>query len=337
MTSIDTTNAGRDIRPRAPTPETAHQGAVYSAHDGLASSLLGRIVILGINESLACTAAIHVAHRLATELGAVIRVIHVLDDRTPPIPPPLDTALGLADGVVGSAVHEQQISELSARISDTLGEPVDWKPQVRVGNPSAVITHYAAEQDAALIVVGLRRHSRVDRALHDESTLNVIRSATVPVLAVAAGCTSLPRTVLAAFDFSPHSLAAARVARILIPPGGRLHLVHVPTVFRYSRDDGEGIVHELGVAAALAEAEHIVAGGGVTIDHAILRRELRERTPEMILDYATSINAQLISAGSVGRSMIDRLIIGSVSMDLVRDGRHSLLIVPDVKRESSPR
>ncbi len=337
MTSIDMTNAGTELRSRVETIPSANHASVYSEQDGLASSLLGRVVVLGISESLACTAAVHLAHQLATERGAIVRVIHVLDDRTPPIPPPLDTVIGLADAVVGSAVHAQQVAALSERIDEMLGEHVDWKPQVMVGNPSAVVAHYAEEQKAALIVVGLRRHSRVDRAFHDESTLNIVRSATVPVLAVAAGTTCLPRTVLAAFDFSPHSVAAARFARLLIPPGGRLHVVHVPSAFRYNRDDGEGIIHELGIAAGLAEAERVVAGGGVVVDHAILRRELRERTAELILDYATSIDAQLISAGSVGRSMIDRIMIGSVSMDLVRDGRHSLLIVPEPKHASAAR
>jgi hypothetical protein len=63
-----------------------------------------------------------------------------------------------------------------------------------------------------LIVMGLGSHGVLARLMHRETTLRVIRNARVPVLAVPSDAVELPRTAVAAIDFTPASEDAARAA-----------------------------------------------------------------------------------------------------------------------------
>jgi nucleotide-binding universal stress UspA family protein len=62
----------------------------------------------------------------------------------------------------------------------------------------------------------------------------------------------------------------------------------------------------------------------------VLHREVQKRTAEVLLEYASDISADLIATGCVGRSVIERLLVGSVSTDLVRQGHYSMLVAPFV-------
>jgi nucleotide-binding universal stress UspA family protein len=53
---------------------------------------------------------------------------------------------------------------------------------------------------------------------------------------------------------------------------------------------------------------------------------------QAILEYADEIGSDLITAGSVQHSRLDRWMVGSVSGELVRDGRRSVLVVPPRRR-----
>lgn len=97
---------------------------------------------------------------------------------------------------------------------------------------------------------------------------------------------------------------------------------------RYVSDDGAAVIHELGVEAGLAQAAHELARPGIAIDDVVLQLDNPSTTAEMLLDYADRTECDVILAGSARLGRLDRWIMGSVSTDLVRDGSHSLLIVP---------
>jgi nucleotide-binding universal stress UspA family protein len=290
--------------------------------------LTGRTILLAVDDSTASTATIHVAAALADECGVTVQVLNVIDQRAAPIPPPIDIAIGIADAIIGPGVHAEREGHLRERIDATAGKRVDWESRVALGTPASTIIEHAKRADAALIVMGLRQHGRVDRAFHDETTLNVIRRATCPVLAVTAGMTGLPRRILAAIDFSSNSIDAAHIARAIAPRNAHIDLVYLPSSIPYPSDDGEGVVHDLGVKTAFEQLAASLARDGLSIDHVVLRRELGERTADVLLAHAETIGAELIASGCVGRSLVERMLVGSVSTDLVRDGRYSMLIAP---------
>lgn len=297
-------------------------------------SLSGRPVLLATDGSPASAGATHVAQALAIELRARVHTLVVLDTRGAPIPPPLDAAIQLSSEVVGPGVHAEQAEAVRRGLAATLGHEVDWPVRMGVGTPAAAIVREVSRIDAAMIMMGLRRHGRADRVVNDETTLNVIRTASCPVLGVTPELRHLPKRILAAIDFSSASLSSAAVARALLPRDGRLVLAYVPPLAMYPPDDGEGVIHALGVQAGFDRATRELGTDGLTVDSVVLHHEMKRQVAELLIEYADTTSADVISAGSARLSRVDRWMLGSVSTDLVRDGRHSVLVVPPAGKRS---
>ncbi len=135
------------------------------------------------------------------------------------------------------------------------------------------IVDRAKRVNAALIIVGLRRHGRVDRAMNNETSLNVMRNSTCPVMGVVPELTGLPVRILATTDFSAVSLVASRTARAISGDGAALVLAYVPPVTALVGDEGERTIHDLGVRAAFETAAHELGDDGVAFDHIVLEHD----------------------------------------------------------------
>jgi nucleotide-binding universal stress UspA family protein len=290
--------------------------------------LIGRVVLLATDGSPAAGAATRVADALARERGAIVHAISVLDTRPAPIPPPLDLALAIADATTGPAVHARQVESVRNTLAATLGKPVDWPVHVMIGTPATAIAQEAKRLHAALVVIGLRRHGALDRAVHDETTLSVIRRAHCPVFGVTPGQDTLPHRVLAAVDFGRSSIAAARRAASLLGSGSSLLLAYVPPLVTEGMEEGEWMIRELGIAAAFARCEEELSRPGLHLDRVVLHHKLPASVAKLVLEYAGACRADLVAAGSMRHGRLDRWLLGSVSTELVRDGRRSVLIVP---------
>ncbi|HEY5441644.1 MAG TPA: universal stress protein [Gemmatimonadaceae bacterium] len=290
--------------------------------------LAGRSVLLATDGSPAAQAATLFAAALAKRYDARIHVVTVVDTSPAPIPPPLDMALAMADAAGGQGVHERQLEALRRMISETTQQSCDWPARVKLGTPAHAIAKEAKRLGAVLVILGLRRHGMLDRAINDETVLGVIRSAACPVLGVTPHTAGLPQRIVAAVDFSSASLEAARAASAVAGDESSLVLTYVPPVMAYVPGDGEGVIHELGTQVGLERTTAELARPGLSVEHVVLPHELSHTVPKLLLDYAEGTHADLIAAGSARHSRLDRWMIGSVSTDLVRDGRTSVLIVP---------
>jgi nucleotide-binding universal stress UspA family protein len=300
--------------------------------------LSGRPVLLASDGSLESAAAARVAFALAERHHADIHVVRVMDSRPAPIPPPLDLAIAIADASIGDGVHTEQMEQVRADIAAAAGATVSWPVHIILGSPAHAIVQEARRLRTALVIVGLRRHGRLERAMQDETSLEVMRNAMCPVLGVAIHATGLPMKVLAAMDFSLASLSAARAARAVMADDGTIVLAYTPPVSFDLPDDGEAVIHRLGLSAAFAQCRAELGADGVRTDEVVLHRELSTPVASALLEYADSARCDLISAGSARRGRIDRWMLGSVSTDLVRDGRHSVLVVPPrpAKADTTP-
>jgi nucleotide-binding universal stress UspA family protein len=213
-------------------------------------------------------------------------------------------------------------------LTATVGRSVDWPVHVMIGTPATAIAQEGKRLHAALIVIGLRRHGAFDRAVHDETTLSVIRRAHCPVLGVIPGRDTLPQRALAAVDFGRSSLAAARRAASLLGAGSTLLLAYVPPLVSEGMEEGETLIRELGVASAFARCDQELARPGLDLDRVVLHHKLPTSVAKLVLEYAVASRADLVAAGSMRHGRLDRWLLGSVSTELVRDGRRSVLIVP---------
>ena len=299
-----------------------------------APSLSSGAVLLAFDDSAEAASAARVADAIAARLHATISVVSVVDTTPVPIPFPLDVAISLGHELADGRIHQEQEREVRDRLATVLAHPVEWKTAIELGRPADAIALHASRTNASLVVMGLRRHGRVDRAVHDETALSVMRKAAVPVLGVAAGTTDLPGSVLVAMDFSRASVHAAAMAATLMAPGGRMTLAYVESMMEFAPGTSEGVVHSLGLEAAFERLERELASDVLLVDHVVLHHAAPGAPSSILLDFAEGRGIDLLVAGSARHGRVDRILLGSVSAELVRDGRYSVLIVPPLPEQS---
>jgi len=200
-----------------------------------------------------------------------------------------------------------------------------WPIEVVSGQPAATIARTAQRMGASLVIMGLGEHGLYERLLGDEMVLRVIRLGTVPVLAVAPGFLDLPARVLAATDFSESSVRGVRLAETMMREHGTLTLAHVVSsdmdAANWRRVNAPfhgtvGRAFDL-ITATLPRAD-------VTV-----QRELMAGDPATsLLERGARMQADLIVTGSHGHGFLTRLWLGSVSQQLVRGARCSVLVAP---------
>jgi nucleotide-binding universal stress UspA family protein len=192
------------------------------------------------------------------------------------------------------------------------------------GPRTSRILDAAAAGKANLIVVGLGPHHFTDRVLGGETALHLAQQASTPVLAVPADTRSLPHRILVAVDFSPSSLAAARLAASLLTAGDTLELAHVAAAAQIgsvvlgpghvgdAERRMEGFEAQLDLPAAIRVVTHIFGG----------------EPTRTLLEVAAQANADVIALGSHGYSLWKRVLLGSVSSRVLRLAQCAVLIYP---------
>lgn len=273
-------------------------------------------ILLACHGGPSSEGAVRVANALSVRTGCDIEVIAVL-------PPPLPTDYGygpvfIPDAQTEEVLEEKLLEDVQCQLARCgLGTP---EVKVVIGTPAAAIAEQALTGGATLIVVGLGPHHFADRALGGETALQLAQIASTPVLAVPAGATALPRRIVAAVDYSPTSLAAARIAASFLTEGDSIELVHVahevgaePTSMR-----GDPAVRLAELASTL-ERPAGVQTSTKTLEHDPARA---------LLDYLQGTHAELIALGSHGYGIWKRLLMGSVASKVLRLAQCAVLVVP---------
>ena len=190
----------------------------------------------------------------------------------------------------------------------------DWTCEIGVGHPAEVLAAVGESRAAEFVVVGRRQHGVIERAFTHETALQIMHLATVPVLAVHPGAGQI-HTAVAAIDFQPASIAAARSAVSLLGGDGRLFLVHVMP----EGDRGHGRAAELEAVAAAIGRDN-----STTIETVVLTGS----TVASVVAFAGEKKADLIACGSFTHSQLRRVFLGTVSTALVRTAQCHVLIAP---------
>jgi nucleotide-binding universal stress UspA family protein len=180
--------------------------------------------------------------------------------------------------------------------------------------------------------MGLRPHAVGDRLLGDETTLGVMRAGAAPVLGVVASAGRLPRRAVVGIDFGRAGARAARAALDVLDGEGTLVLAYAsysyPPTGR-AEEEGERVVTALGIEAACARAvAELAAPPGVSVETRVIEIGAGTTPADALLRLAAECGADLLAAGARRAGRLERLLLGSVTADLVRDGRRSVLVVP---------
>ncbi|HWG54382.1 MAG TPA: universal stress protein [Gemmatimonadaceae bacterium] len=185
----------------------------------------------------------------------------------------------------------------------------------------------AEQQMVDLIVVGSGANESANGLSSGGIGLEIARWSTVPVLAVAPGSTGLPHTVVAATDFSPSSVNAARTAFELLDDSGTLSLVHAcPDV--ELPPDALGDWRERYAHFARKLLARTMRQMGADDTDRVVPVELEGNPAEEIVAFATRVGADLIAAGNHSYHVVERLLVGSVATQLLRVAHCSVLLAP---------
>lgn len=279
-------------------------------------------VVVGIDWSQESIDALNTAAAIARTHRWPLHAVAVLN----PFP-----SYHVNPGVNDAHEHVEQL-RIALKDSDlrvimtALDPPENWTHEVVIGRPAQQLTSIAECRAADLIVMGRRKHGVMDRVMGSETTLQVMRSCTIPVLAV---CHEIerPRTVVVATDFSDSSKRSVEIAHSLLGDSGTLYLAHVEsgvTTAGETITEGERRYPGDVVVWFRRLMNEIPVGSEVLIEPVILDGN----ASSAIIEFAERVGADFIAAGSHGRNKLERFLLGSVSTALVRDARCSVLIAP---------
>ncbi|HEU4993616.1 MAG TPA: universal stress protein [Gemmatimonadaceae bacterium] len=202
-----------------------------------------------------------------------------------------------------------------------------WPLAVEFGGAARAIANLAQAHQSKLIVAGLGRHGKLARLLGAETVARVCRLTDIPVLAVDASAKAFFHSALVAMDFGDSSVRAAREALSLLQPPGRLHLLHVQWTLdgRTMHEPAWDRLYAAGVEHGFKRLhKELAPPDGVEIT-----TELRQGPVlETILEVADKIDADLLAVGSHSQTVVDRMIIGSTTSQLLRAVHCSMLVAP---------
>jgi nucleotide-binding universal stress UspA family protein len=245
--------------------------------------------------------------------------------------PPLPVVTPEAQVPITTELLADRRADLRRDIEEQLVR-LEPSPRVKIvvevldGDPATTIARVARRVRAKLIVAGLGRHKLVDRLFGAETTLSLMRTSSIPVLAVGPSFTAVPKRIVVAADFSEPSLRAARHALSIAGSGATVDLVHVsPREPRATAWESWGAEYERCARVALARMQSkLRIPVGVSINHVLLRGDPATE----VLNHATVVGADLIVTGSHGHGFVARMLIGSVATKIVRASRFAVLTVP---------
>jgi nucleotide-binding universal stress UspA family protein len=282
-------------------------------------------ILAAVDGSPESTGALRIAQCLSEGGGNDVTVLTVLEsigvyDTGPASLPP-----------VRADPRHRQAESLRAAVLDRIrvlgAAALEDAVRVEIGPPARTIVRVAHQAGAGLIVLGLGRHGAMDRWAGHEVALQVARLAHVPVLAVPRYVAGLPRRVLVGLDFSSFSRATLRALPAVLAAGAEVHLAHVihPPV-----TDPEGWLGFYSAHAPRVRWAVEQAATELELAHRIRATvHVVEGAPaRSLLELADELDVELIATGSHGHGFWSRLVLGSVSSQVLRGARCAVLIVP---------
>jgi nucleotide-binding universal stress UspA family protein len=221
------------------------------------------------------------------------------------------------------------VRQLVAEVGERLGVTADVR--VAAGQVLDEIAAHADAIDAGLLVMGARGADFMRELLLGSTTERVLRKTTRALLVVKQFPHELYRRVLVPVDFSSRSLAAVQFARTLAP-GAELVLVHAFDVpfegqlrFAGVEDDAINAYRVAAKREALDRMNGLIADAG--LPDGGVRRVVVHGDPTMrILEQEQEHDCDLIVIGKHGQSMLEELLLGSVTRHVLAQAAADVLV-----------
>ena len=276
-------------------------------------------LMVGTDFSSRADAALQRAVQIANEHGAALTLFHACDIGAG------DDAQGRKLIVGAEETARQKIRSLS--LPDKIAATV----RVAAGKPFVELIRAAREEESDFVVVGAHGKHFLKSLLLGTTAEKVVRKGERPVLIVKRAPRGPYRRVLVALDFSEHSRQALEVA-LRLAPGAQFYILHAyqgpeRQLWRADFTRSEIVQHRRQLARERRrEMEEFL--GRVEGANKRMRRLLGYgRASHVIPAFARRLRADLVSVGTVGRTGLPYILLGSVAEHVIREASCDVLAV----------
>lgn len=259
------------------------------------------------------------AVRIASDHGADLTIVHVIDDELP---------ASLADA------QEKNARRAIQDHVDTL--EADKRPRISVevvfGRAYVEILEMSEKAEAEMIVLGMHRKDALMDMFRGTTAERVVRASNVPVLLAKERASGPYDRVMVGVDFSVYSRRAVEFAVKLVS-GGQLHLVHAYDVPFKAFLDGQDTRREIARQLAtqfqeMVEKEMAAFLSTIEKDAVKVERILQQGVVhEVIRRQADKLKPDLLVVGTHGKTGVARAVLGSLAENLLRDPPCDVLAV----------
>ena len=267
-------------------------------------------VLLATDGSEVSAGAVRVALRMASQCGSHLTVMHMA--KTDP-----SYAMFNPGGVMQSEdLGRQVLREVEAQAGTAC---VDCAPVLRYGEePVREIAAQAEESQCDLVVMGRRGVHWLERLMLGEAAARVVGHVHCSVLVVPTDSTMWDKGILLAVDGSRFSDAAAVSAGHLAKRCGLpLTVLTVCASDELKCDMAREITDRV---------RDLLRQEGVPADSLVMEGPAHRA----IIDGAAASDCDLIVLGSHGRTGLDRLLMGSVSQQVITHAKCPVMVVKTV-------
>ncbi len=279
-------------------------------------------IVAGVDASPEAAAAAEFAWRIAQKAGTTCHLVHATRDAWAALTAAdLPERFGELDYFLIQQAREQVAQSLGLKL------PAEVRTGLKVvsGRPPIVMNDTIAQVGGGMIVLGGKHHSTLGRWLGGSTSHNMVRAAAVPVL-VTAGAPREPARILVSVDLSPAAKPTLELAeRFAALFGAKLRAISVmeplplvpeapPVDMReYYQMWEDMLKRDVWPLLRTPGVETMVRHGNVI---------------ETLLREAHDWPADVLVVGSHGKNLAQRMLLGSVTEQLLNHLPTSVLVAP---------
>jgi nucleotide-binding universal stress UspA family protein len=220
----------------------------------------------------------------------------------------------------------QQVRELAQRHGTRV------RGETRTGRAASEIAAFGREQDAQLLVVGEHGVDWIGDTVVGGTALKVLKRAELPVLLARRPASADFSRILLATDFSDNAMRAAKLSLRWFPHA-RQQLVHAYYVAFEGRMRLAGAVHEdieryRGDEASRAERKIQEQLNALQAESSVGKLLVRGAPAPVLIEQAERLGADLIVIGKHGGAVLDEMLLGSVTQNVLYHAGCNVLLVP---------
>jgi len=274
--------------------------------------------------------------QLAAATGAAYTLAHGLG---------LDD-LVLLQGMLGDRLPEVTIAltaEATRQLGVLVGDPAHHRGatatiEVDAGSASRFVAELAQARHADLLLLGGSSADPLHRAIMGSTASRLQRTSPCPVLTVKQPVSGPYRRVLVAVDFSPNGDALVAAARTVAPDASLvlLHAFDVPYEGKLqSAGVSDATVHAFRVnerERAMRQLRELAAHHGLGIGEATTIVPHGEPAAQ-ILEHEQAHACDLIVIGRHNPNLAERLLLGSVTKQVLAGSHADVLVVLQAPRD----